>query len=538
MATQFSRAHLLNGVVRSLRGWRKLTKATDTTGASLTGGDVLVRALVLRRLLRRSALQPDERRVGVLLPPTCAAAVTNLALTLDGRVVINLNYTLTSTLINKCIAQAGITHVLTSRAFMERVPLELDGELVYLEDFKTAATAVDKAIGAFQAYVMPVGLLTKSLGGEELGPDEPMTILFTSGTTGDPKGVVLTYGNVGSNVDAIDRIIKTRRPDVMLGILPFFHSFGYTVALWTVLLNDVEAAYHSNPLEAQVIGRIVRERKVTILIATPMFFRTFIRRCEPEDFRSVQAAITGAERLPPEVADEFEAKFGMRPTQGYGCTETSPLIAATVPLHRAVPGQSPPIKEGTVGTAAPGVAIKAVDPVTWEEVPPGERGMLLAKGPNVMAGYLDKPEETAKVIRDGWYVTGDYATIDVEGYVTIVGRESRFAKIGGEMVSHLAVEEALTKIVGTTEDGAPRLVVVSAPDRDRGERLIVVHTGLEQTPDELRQALAASDLPNLYIPGGDSYVQIEEMPYIGTGKLDLRKIREVANEFAASHSRR
>jgi acyl-[acyl-carrier-protein]-phospholipid O-acyltransferase/long-chain-fatty-acid--[acyl-carrier-protein] ligase len=228
------------------------------------------------------------------------------------------------------------------------------------------------------------------------------------------------------------------------------------------------------------------------------------------------------------VADEFEAKFGIRPLQGYGCTETSPLIAANIPQNRATRDQTESVREGTVGKVAPGIRVKVVDPETKSELGTGERGILMATGPNVMTGYLAQPEATRRAILDGWYVTGDFATIDEDGFIKIVGRESRFAKIGGEMISHLAVEEALNKIVGPNEEGGPRLIVVSIPDRNRGERLVVVHTALEQTPDQLRRLLSEGGLPNLYIPGSDSYVLVDALPTIGTGKIDLRRIRELA----------
>jgi acyl-[acyl-carrier-protein]-phospholipid O-acyltransferase/long-chain-fatty-acid--[acyl-carrier-protein] ligase len=322
----------------------------------------------------------------------------------------------------------------------------------------------------------------------------------------------------------------------LIGILPFFHSFGFTVTLWTVLTIDVKGAYHVNPLEAQTVGKLTREQKGTILLATPMFLRTYSKRCEPEDFRSIEVLITGGEHLPAHVADEVEATFGIRPIQGYGCTEMSPMISANIPPARATDETANGSREGTVGKPVPGVLVKIVDPDSGEPLPAGGRGMLLSTGPNVMQGYLGRPDATAAAIRDGWYVTGDLATIDEDGFIRIVGRESRFAKIGGEMVSHLAVEDALTDIVGAAEDGSPRVVVLSVPDRAKGERLVVIHTPLEQKSDELRKRLADAGLPNLYIPAENSFIQVDVLPFIGTGKLDLRKVRRIANEALAQES--
>ena len=519
---------LFRNVVRACRHRLRAGKVVDSSGAELTGRMLLARALGLRRLLRRHVLRPDERHVGVLLPPSVAAVVVNLALTLDRRVTVNLNYTLTSELINSCLAQAGVRRVLTSRRFMERVPLRLEADLVYLEDLRDKPTPIDKLAAALPAYVFPSRLLLRRLGLERVAADETMTVIFTSGTSGQPKGVELAYGNIASNAEAIRQVIDLRPSDVVIGVLPFFHSFGYTVTLWTVLMVNVKAAYHVNPLEGQAVCKLCRKQKGTILTATPLFLRTYLRRCSKEDFATLEVIAAGGERLPRELSDAFEQKFGIRPIEAYGTTETSPVVAANLPPRRARGDPDRLVREGTVGRPVPGVRAKVIDLDTGADLGLGERGMLWVTGPNVMKGYLGRPDATAEAIRDGWYVTGDVAVIDEDGFIEIVGRESRFAKIGGEMVPHVTVEEALTRLIGTDEEGAPRAVVVSVPDPARGERLVVVHTAIKQTPDEIRQGLAAAGLPNLFIPSGDSFVQVDRLPVIGTGKLDLKRVKEIA----------
>jgi acyl-[acyl-carrier-protein]-phospholipid O-acyltransferase/long-chain-fatty-acid--[acyl-carrier-protein] ligase len=528
---------LIGRLLQGLRHRRRREKIADSTGAALTGGALLTRSLVLRRLLRRHVLQPDERNVGILLPPTCAAVAANVALTLDRRVTVNLNYTLTSELMNSCIAQARIRHVVTSRRFMERMPLTLDAELVYLEDYREKPTLVDKVVGAFQGYLLPIGLLQRVLGVHDVRDDDLLTVVFTSGSTGQPKGAMLTYGNVSSNVEAVGDILRVRPHDVVLGILPFFHSFGYTITLWAVLLLDVATIYHTNPLEAKVIGKLARDRRGTLLLATPLFLRTYLRRCEPADFATLEAVITGGEKLPTHLADEFEKTFGLRPIEGYGTTETSPLISANIPPARAIRDPTTVAREGTVGKPAPGVRVKVTDLETGEELGVGAQGMLHVSGPNVMKGYLGQPEATAAAIHDGWYATGDVVTIDADGFITIVGRESRFAKIGGEMVPHGRIEEALMDLVGTDEDGGPKAVVTSIPDRAKGERLVVVHTALAQSPNELVRGLVKDGLPNLYIPSEDSFVQVDELPTTGTGKLDLKGVRQIAANALVTKAR-
>jgi acyl-[acyl-carrier-protein]-phospholipid O-acyltransferase/long-chain-fatty-acid--[acyl-carrier-protein] ligase len=523
-------------MLRSLRRRRRIRTVSDSTGASLTGGALITRSLVLRRLLRRLVLSPDERYVGVLLPPTCAAVATNVGLTLDRRITVNLNYTLTSEMLNACIRQAGIRHVLTSRRFMERLNYSLDAEIIYLEDLRDKPTTVDKLVGAFQGYILPLAGLLRLLRLNELADDDLLTVVFTSGSTGQPKGAMLSLDNVSSNIEAVEDILRVRRNDILLGVLPFFHSFGFTITLWALLTLDLEAVYHVNPLDAQIVGKLARERKATILLATPMFLRTYIQRCDPGDFASLEVLITGGERLPIQVADACEAAFGIRPVEGYGATETSPLIAANIPLSRTTNRTRPTAREGTVGRVAPGVRVKVTDLDTGRELAQGEEGMLHVIGRNVMRGYLGQPEATSAVIHDGWYETGDVARIDGDGFITIVGRESRFAKIAGEKVPHGRVEEALTELIGDDETGGIKAVVTSIPDVVKGERLVVVHIAIDQTPRELQLGLAAAGLPNLYIPASDSYVEVDVLPIVGTGKHNLKAIRQIALDAFALKS--
>jgi acyl-[acyl-carrier-protein]-phospholipid O-acyltransferase / long-chain-fatty-acid--[acyl-carrier-protein] ligase len=243
--------------------------------------------------------------------------------------------------------------------------------------------------------------------------------------------------------------------------------------------------------------------------------------------------VTGAERLPVQVADAFEQKFGIRPVEGYGTTETSPLISSNIPPNRAPGDPARSAREGTVGKPPSTIQVKVVDLETGADLGPGEQGMLLVKGPNVMRGYLNRPEATLAAIRDGWYVTGDVCVIDADGFIRIVGRESRFAKIGGEMVPHGLIEEALTEIVGVDDEGQQRVVVVSVPDPERGERLVVVHTELAQSPAELISALGQAGLPKLFIPAANSFLQVESLPALGTGKLDIRRIKHLAESAFA-----
>jgi acyl-[acyl-carrier-protein]-phospholipid O-acyltransferase/long-chain-fatty-acid--[acyl-carrier-protein] ligase len=522
---------LLRNVISQLRRRADVKTLSDSTGVSLTGRQTLVRALVLRRLLRRD-FAADERNIGVLLPPTVAAAVTNLALALDRRVAVNLNYSLSAELVRFSLKEAGLRHVISSRAFLERMPIDLgDTEVILIEDLAKGASAIDKGVSALLAF-LPLPLLERVLGIEAIAEDDLMTIIFTSGSTGRPKGVMLPWRSIEANTGMVDALLRLRSDDVMLGVLPFFHTFGYTITLWTMLAMGVGAVYHTNPLEARVISRLIREQGITILLGTPTLLRAYMRRLAPEDFASVEIVATGSERLPQAVADEFESKFGVRPFQGYGATELGPIISANVPAARALGDPSTVLREGTVGRPARGVRVEVRDPETGAVLGTGESGLLWVTGPHVMLGYLNQPDLSEAVLEDGWYNTGDIVTIDADGFISIVGRQSRFAKVGGEQVPFAAIEEVLAALTGGSEDGAPRAVVTAVPDEATGERLVVLHTALEQSPDELVRRLADAGLPRLFIPAPVDFYEIETMPLIGIGKVDLEAINRIAQQAA------
>jgi len=516
--------------IRKCRQFFGRSKIADSTGQNLTGGQLLLRSLILRRVLRREVLAPDEQMVGVLLPPSVGGAITNTALTLLRRVPVNLNYTLSSDDLNSHVAACQMRHVLTSRRFQEKVNIELDVPFFFLEDLKNRVTLLDKIVAAIQTYLVPAFILDRLLGLTRIQPDDPMTIIFTSGSTGEPKGVVLSYYNIASNIDAIDHLFQLEKSDVLLGVLPFFHSFGFTGTLWTVLALNPKGVYHFNPLDARVVGKLAQEHKVTILMATPTFLRTYVKRCDKEQFAHLDLAVCGAEKMPAELAEAFEEKFGIRPSEGYGTTELSPLACVNVPDHRSASFTQVGTKEGSVGRPVPGVTAKVVDPDTGEPVGVDQPGLLLIRGPNVMQGYLNRPDKTAEVIRDGWYVTGDIAKIDADGFVQITDRLSRFSKIGGEMVPHLKIEELLTKILAHPEDEGPELraVVTSVPDEKKGERLVVLHKPLEKPVDQVVRELSEAGLPNLWVPSPDSFIEVDEIPVLGTGKLDLKGLKNMA----------
>jgi len=516
--------------LRMCRAHMRKAKAADSSGVELSGAGLLTRTLVLRRLLRRHVVAADEQFVGVLLPPSVGGMVTNAALAIDRRIAVNLNYTASSEVMNSCVTQCGIRHVLTSRRMLEKFNFKIDAEFVLLEDFLGKITVFDKIISATTAWLTPIFLLERHLGLTHIKPDDLLTVIFTSGSTGRPKGVMLTQYNVGSNVEAIDAIIQLRDSDVLLGILPFFHSFGYTVTLWTVLTLAPMGIYHYSPLEAREVGKLCQKHGATIMIATPTFVRSYLRRCEAEVFKTLEVVFAGAEKLPIELADAFQEKFKVRPMEGYGATELSPVVSGNIPHGRGRESKHEGVKEGTVGRPLPGISAKVIDLDTGADLGPNRTGMLLVTGPNVMKGYFGRPDLTAEGIRDGWYITGDVAEIDDDGFIRVTGRVSRFSKIGGEMVPHIRVEEAINQLLHIDEEDL-RAVVTSVPDAKRGERLVVMHTDLPLKPDEICRKLGETGLPPLWIPSPDDFHRVDTIPVLGTGKLDLKRVKDLAVEL-------
>ncbi len=523
--------------IRESKKSKRKMKILDSTGTKLTGGKLLAGALAFRRVLEREVFSKDEQNVGLLLPPSVGGALANMAVALNKKTSVNLNYTLSEDVLNYCVKKAKLKHVLTSRKFIEKKPYTLEGgaEFVFLEDLKEKVSSFDKLLSAIAAYLIPSSCLEWWLGLTKIDPKEILTIVFTSGSTGEPKGVLLSHSNVGANIEAVDQLLNLTEKDGLLGVLPFFHSFGYTACMWLPMCYSVRGIYHFNPLDAKVVGRLIQDNKCTILMATPTFLKMYLRRCEKEQFESIDLIVVGAEKLPVDLAEEFQEKFGILPTEGYGTTELSPVAAVNIPDHRCTAVYQQGTKLGTVGRPMPGVTAKVVNPETGADLGIGVEGLLKIKGPNVMQGYLDDPVKTAEVIQDGWYNTGDFAKLDHEGFVTITGRQSRFSKIAGEMVPHILIEMELAKIcepVGD-EDGKINIAVTAVPDENRGERIVVLHTPLCKPVIEVIKHLAATGMPKLWIPTSNSFIEVDQIPILGTGKLDLKAVKEKALEHFA-----
>ncbi len=525
--------------------------------------------------------------VGILLPPSVPGALVNFAAMLLGKVPVNLNYTISEEALASCIRQCQIKTVISSRGFLDKVKIKVSGEVVFLEDVVANPGIGEKILAVLAATVLPGALLERSFGqANKVKLDDLATVIFSSGSTGEPKGVMLSHYNIGANIEQLEQVFGLDRRDAFLGILPFFHSFGFTGTLCLPAMLGVGVVYHPNPLDAKTIGPLVREYSVTFLLATPTFAQFYMRGCAPEDFGSLRVVMTAAEKLPDRLATAFEEHFGIRPLEGYGCTECSPCVAVNSHDFRAAGFRQIGAKRGKIGHPLPGVSVKIVDPETHAPLPIGQPGLMLVRGPNVMQGYLGRPEKTAEVLvaagilpavepgfqpggknvatADGvkvsetapisnaspsgrmppstsggtpdataqrWYITGDIAAIDEDGFLQITDRLSRFSKIGGEMVPHIKVEEKLHELAGSTEQ---TFVVAAVPDEKKGERLVVLHKLADDKLQPCLEKLSQCDLPNLWKPRAEQFFRVESFPLLGTGKLDLRKVKEMATGFSTA----
>lgn len=509
-------------VETACRHWNRPAIA-DSTGKDLTYGELLTAAVLLKDILARRVTTPC---VGLLLPTSAGAAIANLAASLAGKIPVNLNFTASPESVAFAARQCGIARVVTSRKFIEKTGIEVPGEALYLEDLAGFISKAKKIRAYAALRAMPARMVIRWYHLDRIRPDDPATIIFSSGSTGTPKGITLTHANILSNVAALSELFEENSEECFLGVLPFFHSFGWTGTMWYPLLRGARAVYHPNPMDTRTIGKLARQYKATFMVATPTFCRAYLRQIPAEAFSSLNYILVGAERLRPELGRELEETYKVAVLEGYGATECSPVVAVNVPDVRAPGTRQRGKKSGAVGRAIPGVAVKIVDPQTRQELGIGQEGLLLVSGPNVMRGYWNDPLRTATAIQDGWYVTGDMAKLDLEGFITLTGRISRFAKIGGEMVPLGQIEDACLDLIGTTD---PVLAVTSVSDETRGERIIVVHTADIQ-PASLIRGMKDKGYPNLWIPKPADFARVDALPFLGTGKLDLMALRRLAEE--------
>ncbi|MBI4651601.1 MFS transporter [Candidatus Desantisbacteria bacterium] len=501
----------------------------DSSGLELTYGKIITASVLLSRKFTKYF--PEEERIGVLFPSCVHGALVNIALNMSGKIPVNLNFTMSQNLLEKVLVKAGIKKIITSRKVIEGLKWEHDKRMVYLEDMGKSSK-ISSFLFWISLFVIPSGLIERVfIAKSRVKNNDIATLIFTSGSTGIPKGVVLTHNNIHSNVQGLLEVFQTDSNDSLMGVLPFFHSFGYTATIWLPLLGGFSVVYHRSPLEPVIIQKMIKQHKCTMVLTTPTFLQMWMKKFQKEDVSTLRFVIAGAEKLRSQIAGEYLEKFGVPVLEGYGCTELSPVACVSVfnvkDKHEYQLGH----KEGKVGRPLPGVSVSIVDPETGKALPTNHPGLLLVKGPNVMKGYWEDKEKTDEVIKDNWYITGDIASIDEDGFIQITDRLSRFSKIGGEMVSHIMVEE---KIYEAALDIDAKFLIVSVHDDKKGEALVVLYHNYSGDIEALYEKLGQSDIPNLWIPNKKSFFKIDEWPTLGTGKVDMAKAKEIAKSLAGT----
>ena len=479
---------------------------------TLSGWKTLAGAIAIAKKIKW------EPTVGILLPTSIPAVLVNIGATLSGSTVVNLNFTAGREAMESAIVQAELKTVITSQLVLDKLGYELPGvKMILIEDLIRQISPLQRFWAACIALFAPLPYFSN---------ERPLTVIFTSGSTGQPKGVVLSHFNISSNVDAVSQVIahmgKKRN---LLASLPLFHSFGYML-MWLGLNHRWGLVTHPNPLDCKTIGELVKRYEVKLMMSTPTFLRGYIKQVLPAQFGSLECVLTGAEKLPGRTLQAFETQFGIRPIEGYGATECSPVIATSTLNVRLAGIYQVGTLQGSVGEPLPGVIVKVVDPDSFQELPEATPGLLLIKGPNVMEGYLNRDDLTSQIMKDGWYITGDMAQIDSNGFITITDRLRRISKIGGEMVPHGRVEEALHEAAETDEQ---LFAVTALPDEVKGERLIVLHTYEEEKLAVLLKRVSEKGLSNLYLPRQDQFIKVEQIPVLASGKLDLQKMKQMAS---------
>ncbi len=517
--------HLGRACIRGLKRHQFHTAVIDGMDHSrVSCGTLLAVSIVLSRQIRRKC---RGRRIGIVLPPGRAGVVANLAVTLANRVPVNLNFTAGRAAVEAALRIGEVRDCITAHPVMKRLAdfpwpmhlLHLDAELPAL---KPQIMVWRLIVG-----VLPAWALSALLGLPRVGDRDEAVVLFTSGSSGEPKGVVLSHRNLLSNVSQFSLMLNLGRSDTVLACLPFFHSFGCTVTLWYPLIEGVRSVTYPNPLEISKNADIIERYGVTLFCTTPTFLRGYLRKVEPAQLQALQLIVTGAEKLPMELADAFKERFGKDILQGYGLTETSPVAAVNLPEPKtSSPTDSvqPSSRRGSVGKLAPGMAAQIRDPETDVMLSLHDTGMLWLRGPNIFEGYLSDPKRTADVLIDRWFKTGDLARFDEDGFLFIEGRLSRFSKIGGEMVPHETVESKIGEALALPKD--ERLIAIAGiPDEAKGEALVVL-TIRDLDAADLRKKLTDAGLPNLWIPR--IVRRIDAIPILASGKLDLAKCKELA----------
>ncbi len=543
-AEEFTRRPILQTSIARLlvEGLRKNGKTElidGMDGSRLPFYKMLGVAMALAKELRK-ILGEDERRVGILLPPGKGGVIANYACILAGIVPVNINYTSSEPAFRSIVRQSGITRFISARTFMSKLPQFPwpKGEAIIHLDKTLKGIGMAKIAGwvAF-ARMAPMPLINARFKLDTYSGDDEAALLFTSGSSGEPKGVALTHRMIIANTTQLLSKVYLEPGNKFLCSLPIFHSFGLTISTMLPALYGFGMVTYPSPLEAKKLNELIEEHKISLVVSTPTFARSMLRRAGADTYKTVKYFVVGAEKLQKAVADEFAQKCGLTVLEGYGLTETAPVCSvnlddacSTDEQPYFVPGR----RFGSVGPLLPGLAVRLTDPDNDDvRLPLNEQGMIWFKGPNVFKGYIGREDLNAGIFRDGWFKTGDLGKVDLNGFLTLGGRRSRFSKVAGEMVPHEVVEDVIEAYVEKPAEFTGRAVaVVGVPDAQKGEALVLlscVHTAhLPQALDDIRTHMVEQGLPRLWCPR--EIIPVESIPALPTGKMDLRGCQILANE--------
>jgi len=502
--------------IKSAKGNLDKTAIIDCNlGRDINYQQALIGSLVLARRFGKM----ERGRIGIMLPTSSAGALSIIGATLAGLTPVMINYS-TGAEKNCYYAQrqCDFKTIVTTKGLLEKTGCPMLPGMVLIEDIMSKLGKAEKAF-AFLKSKLPTAALCSICG--KKNPQASAVVLFTSGSEKDPKVVQLTHHNIESNINAFSDMMKISDFDSLLSVLPYFHVFGLTVNLWTPLTHGMTCIDYANPLEFKTIARIIKDKKPEIVVGTPFFLEGYLKQSKPGGFDSLRLVVSGADKCPEVLREGYREKHGIEIIEGYGTTETSPVISAN-------PREAN--KPGSIGRPIPGTRVKIINYDTGEECKPGETGKIMVKGEGVMHGYLNDTEETSLRLKSGWYDTGDLGYMDEDGYLWHQGRMKRFVKIGGEMVSLVNVEETLN-------DKTPENIeccAVELPDSKRGSKIVAVVTGKVDEQETLKKL--SKELPNLALP--KKFIVVPEFPRMGSGKTDFRTLTKIVIEQESHKSTR
>lgn len=490
---------------------KKLAFIDRSANKRVTYRQALIGALLLWRHFRKL----EEKYIGILMPNSAGCGISLLAVLMAGKIPVMINYaTGAEQNIKFARRKCGFQTVLTSGVFLEKIQCPKSEGMIFVDKIAASAKPQEKLLAALTS-LMPTKLIQNKVSSGN--DDDTLLILFTSGSEKEPKAVQLTHKNITSNKDVCSELFSCKADDSMLSVLPMFHVFGQTVTFWLPLCNGMTIITYANPLEFKNIANIIREERPTLVVATPFFLSGFIRQAKDGDFSSLRFAIAGADKLPDWLREEYTSKHAVEIFEGYGATETAPVISVNTPGFN---------RHGSIGKPLPGVQIKIVDVDTGEVLTNDQQGKILVKGDLVMKGYLGDVEETALRIENGWYETGDMGVMDNDGFLWHKGRLKRFIKIGGEMVSLVQVEAALENVLPAEIE----YCAVEMPDKRKGATVGVAITE-KINEKEVSEAISKL-LPAIAMPR--NFVVLEELPKMGSGKVDFRTTQLLFQEKMAA----